>query len=277
MVKEGYEEIVKSLKEVGLTEYEAKAYFFLVIYNVLPADELCKVSNISPSRIYDVLSSLEKISLVTVIPGKPKKYQAVQPTLALKSLITKKEEEIKSEFDSIIKVEKSITENLQKMLGVVKAPEKETFVGVIDGKAGVIRFSHALFRDTKKELLIFAGDMMWLKDELSNLKNLSDKKAVVKILGDITSKNKNYVEKAMKIGIEIKQKPKGLDLRSLVSDGRTLYISRKYKKSGFEELAKFGIKSSTFTEDYVALISHFRPLIESVRFYFNSIWNQSNL
>ena len=270
------QDLINSLKTIGLTEYEAKAYFFLVIHSILPADELCKVSDISPSRVYDVLSSLEKIGLVSVVPGKPKKYQAVIPSIALKSLIMKKEDEIKSEFDSLIEVERSMTKMLQSMSGVVRAPEKETFVGIIDGQSGLVRFNHALFRNTKKELLGFAGDMMWMKDELPNFKNMLDNKVDVKILGDVNTRNKVYVEKFVRMGVKVKTRPNDLKLRGFISDGKTLYISRKYKKSGFEELAKMGIKTATLTEDYIGFISHFEPLINAVRTYFYSIWNQSN-
>lgn len=272
MQEDKLKNIIESFKKLGLTEYEAKAYFFLMVYNALPADELCRVSGISPSRIYDVLSSLEHAGLITNLPGKPKKYQVISPTISLQTLMLKKEEEMSKEIKNIRDSGELILKHLQSVVGSGKVPEKDMFIGIIEGRAGLTRFLHGLFRQTRKELLCFAGDMVWLENELNTFEELRKHGVSIKIFGDLTNKNKKIVEKAKTHGIEIKQRPNGTGLRGFISDGKILYISRKYKKSGFEKLAKLGIKTPNLIEDYSALISYFNPLVIALRTYFYFLW-----
>lgn len=274
MVTNKLNEILESLKKLGLTEYESKAYFFLIVHNKLSADDLCKVSDISPSRIYDVLSSLEKKGLITSLPEKPKKYQAISPSVSLQSLITGKEEDLTKELRELRKTGDFITKYIESISGVQVSPEKRMFVGLIDGKSGLIKFSRALFGTTKKELLVFAGDMGWLEGELNRLSSMLKRHVSIKIFADISKKNKKNVEKAIKLGIQIKQKPKDMRIRGFISDGELVYISKKYKRSGFEKLAKLGIKTPFLVEDYIAMISNFKPLVNILKFYFNYYWNK---
>lgn len=267
-------EIIEELKKIGLTEYEAKAYFFLSIHSSLPAEELCRVTGISPSRIYDVLSSLEKLGLATNLPGKPKKYQAIPPFVAISSLISRKEEELTDQIKKTLDSGKHLSQSLESLFGISKSPEKEMFVGMIDGREGLIRYSHGLFKVVKKEVLVFAGDMAWLKDELENFRQMTKKGVKIKIFGNIMKKNQEIINKARNIGIEIKQKPKGLELRGFMFDGNILYVSKKYKRSGFKQLAKLGIKTSSLVEDYAALISHHKPLIRALRNHFFYLWEK---
>lgn len=64
--------------------------------NALTASEIAKLSEIPQGRVYDVLDSLSKKGFCYVIAGSKKRYQAVNPEIAFKGYIEKKQEEVQS-------------------------------------------------------------------------------------------------------------------------------------------------------------------------------------
>lgn len=76
---------VERLKELGLTEYESKVYYALIRSSGLTAEEISKISNVPLTRVYSVLTSLQSKGMVLEISGRPKRFEAIQPKLALKS------------------------------------------------------------------------------------------------------------------------------------------------------------------------------------------------
>jgi len=82
------------LKQLGLSEYEEKAYLALVKLGKSSASEVSKEGEVSYGKIYEVLSSLERKGLVKVVPEKTKKFIASDPTNLIK-IIENKEEELK--------------------------------------------------------------------------------------------------------------------------------------------------------------------------------------
>jgi len=84
------ENLIKSLREFGMSEYEAKAYLALTIHGPLPASSVSEKSKIPQSKIYDTLKSLVSKSLAEFWNGKPLRYRAVEPVIALKKIIEHK-------------------------------------------------------------------------------------------------------------------------------------------------------------------------------------------
>ncbi|MHC1600873.1 MAG: TrmB family transcriptional regulator [Candidatus Nezhaarchaeales archaeon] len=77
--------VIDKLKELGLTEYESKVYYALIKNSGLTAEEISKASNVPLTRVYSVLTSLQSKGMVLEISGRPKRFEAVQPKLALRS------------------------------------------------------------------------------------------------------------------------------------------------------------------------------------------------
>ncbi len=78
-------DVVDKLKELGLTEYESKVYYALIKNSGLTAEEISKTSNVPLTRVYSVLTSLQSKGMVLEISGRPKRFEAIQPKLALRS------------------------------------------------------------------------------------------------------------------------------------------------------------------------------------------------
>jgi sugar-specific transcriptional regulator TrmB len=81
------ENIVSDLKDLGLSEYEARAYLALTTHGPLPASSVSSFSRIPQSKIYEVLKSLNTKSLADFWIGSSQ-YRAVEPRLPEK-LLTK--------------------------------------------------------------------------------------------------------------------------------------------------------------------------------------------
>jgi sugar-specific transcriptional regulator TrmB len=84
-----------SLRDLGLSEYEARVYRALLTDAPTTAKELSRTSEVPMGRIYDVLNSLEALNLVrSQTASRPKKYVAVEPSTALDRLLENKRQEL---------------------------------------------------------------------------------------------------------------------------------------------------------------------------------------
>jgi len=273
-MEEKFSEIISLLKKLGLTEYEARAYFFLVIHGSLTANELCKISDVPYTRIYDVLSSLESKGLVSLIPSKPKMYMSTPPSMGLNILIKAKEDKMKEEINSMKKIAKSISEKLTKVYKVVEPEEKTFSFGVVRGSEGLDKLIYSSLRSSEREALIFAGDLSWLEPNIQVLRIMKKKGVDIKILADILPKNKKFVDKVRSFGVAVKQKPKELGLRGFVLDGKILYVSKKFLIKGWKKLRRFGFGRSSFREDYWGFVTEHEPLVIAMKDYFYHVWNK---
>ena len=95
-----------TLRDLGLSEYEARAYRSLLTTGPTTAKELSRASDVPMGRIYDVLNSIEQYNLVrSQAASRPKKYVAVEPSTALDRLLEDKKRELEEEaeqYESIV-------------------------------------------------------------------------------------------------------------------------------------------------------------------------------
>ena len=95
-----------SLRDLGLSEYEARAYRSLLETGPTTAKELSRASDVPMGRVYDVLNSLETYNLVrSQTASRPKKYVAVEPDTALDRLLEDKKRELDEQaqqYESIV-------------------------------------------------------------------------------------------------------------------------------------------------------------------------------
>jgi sugar-specific transcriptional regulator TrmB len=112
-----------SLRDLGLSEYEARAYRALLRTGPTTAKELSRVSDVPMGRIYDVLNSIEQYNLArSQSASRPKKYVAVEGETALQRLLQDK----KRELDEKEEQYEHIVSELSGQLETVE-PIEETF------------------------------------------------------------------------------------------------------------------------------------------------------
>jgi sugar-specific transcriptional regulator TrmB len=79
----GTQEILDSLKNIGLNLYERKIYLALIAKGVATAGEVSEIAKVPRSRSYDVLESLADKGFVVAQSSKPIKYVALAPKDAI--------------------------------------------------------------------------------------------------------------------------------------------------------------------------------------------------
>ena len=81
------DEIFRQLEKFKLSNYEIKAYAYLLINGPLKATEIIKETGIPQPRMYDILGKLERRGLVLINSSIKKTYEAVMPVEAFKNEI----------------------------------------------------------------------------------------------------------------------------------------------------------------------------------------------
>ena len=182
----------KVLHEVGLTEYETRAYLMLLERGVMTASEVSEFSNVPYSKVYETLNSLEKKGWVEVEKGRPSRYFPKAPSEALEAErlrlegmlsgwkrvvlgelqpLYEKRELLEKPDIWILRGEFSVMAKLQEMLEVVKSELlvavpafAKTFVDASVSTLGQVRASGV---DVK---VMVAGK--WTQKELSMIENV---------------------------------------------------------------------------------------------------------
>ena len=102
-----------SLRDLGLSEYEERAYRSLLETGPTTAKELSRTSDVPMGRIYDVLNSLETHSLVrSQAASRPKKYVAVESETALDRLLESKKGELEQRAEQYEQVVDELVDEL---------------------------------------------------------------------------------------------------------------------------------------------------------------------
>ena len=213
----------KVLHEVGLTEYETKAYLILLERGVMTASEVSEHAGIPYSKVYETLNSLERKGWVEAERGRPTRYFPKAPSEALEAARLRLEDmvnswknvvlnELQPLYEKrelmekpdiwILRGEFSVMAKLREMLDVVKSelliavpPFARSFVDASVSILGQLRNNGI---NTK---MMVTGD--WKKNELKLLENarlrdnlfgggvIVDGKEALLFLGEADSK-RNY-------------------------------------------------------------------------------------
>ncbi|MEM2110779.1 MAG: TrmB family transcriptional regulator [Candidatus Bathyarchaeia archaeon] len=142
------EESKKALREIGLTEYEIRAYLYLLQAGEITASQLSENTDVPYSKVYEVLNSLEKKGWIKNQGGRPRLYYPKSPTEAL--------EATKLRLDNMVKTwQKSVVEELQPLYdkrGIREKPD----VWILSGEFDAFAKLKEMIENTENELMIAA-------------------------------------------------------------------------------------------------------------------------
>ncbi|MFH1424100.1 MAG: helix-turn-helix domain-containing protein [archaeon] len=148
------DETLNLLKRVGLNQYESRTYVALLASGNSTAGDLSELANVPRSRVYDVLTSLEKKGFAMVEVGRPVKYSGVSPEDAINHIKGRHEEEHKKKLSSLEELEDSLREELDALYEKGKiADDPEESVGLIRGKANLYNQIKKLIETSEKSVV----------------------------------------------------------------------------------------------------------------------------
>ncbi|MFB6353085.1 MAG: TrmB family transcriptional regulator [Halobacteriales archaeon] len=102
-----------SLRDLGLTEYEARVYRALLRTGPTTAKQLSSASGVPMGRIYDVLDDLEGLELVrSQNAGRPTQYAPVEVRTALSRLLENRRRELETELEQYEAAVEELAEQL---------------------------------------------------------------------------------------------------------------------------------------------------------------------
>lgn len=156
------EKVLRTLKELGLTEYETRAYIALVSGGPTTAGDLSRLSNVPYSRIYDVLSKLERKGWIEVQSGRPIRYRAKPPAEAIRLSRIEQERKFKEASDAVMKELEPLYEQ--------KAEVKKPDIWVIRGDRNLIGKIGEMLARAQVEVLISTPTLV---GELSELQSFT--------------------------------------------------------------------------------------------------------
>jgi len=131
------EQHVRMLMDLGLTYQEAKIYIALCIRGVATVSELSDLAGVPYTKTYDVLSSLESKGLVVSLGGRPIKYKAVHPEIALKTLKENLENEYRKRIERFEKVARELKDKLVPIYEKVPVSRAEKLAIFLKGRIPV--------------------------------------------------------------------------------------------------------------------------------------------
>ncbi len=254
------ENMINSLKDIGLNRYEAQAYIGLTKIISGTADEIAQISNLPRSRIYDILNELEKKGFVNIKRERPLKYQVIEP-----KIIFRKEKE--TLINNLNKTESKLEEIYKNQITEVQAP-----VWLIHSPEKIIEKEIEILKKSKKTITLRIGFLLEGEgEEMLKAFNEIPRSTKIRILANPYC----YVnhEKIDIIKIFEKSKLNNLEIipmdlpliKLLIIDGKELYGT----------FAKFeGENNSIIPETAIGVCNQYEDICSNFDYHFIKQFNQ---
>lgn len=133
-------QLISALKDLGLSEYEAKALVTLVNRGDLSAKEIATFSNIPRTSVYDVMNSLLNKGLVESY-DKPLKFKAMDYKELINNLTSRVKKNLNTLEEELPKIESASVEEIKVYRGDVVLDKIEEFIKASKEKITVAMFN----------------------------------------------------------------------------------------------------------------------------------------
>lgn len=255
-------EIEAMFKHLGLKHYESKAMITLFSYGKNTAEQITSLSGIPLPRVYDTMNGLAKRGFVSVSKTRPEMFKAIDP----KRLLSLLEEEETKKTNKKLKEMSSIMPQLLKHIKLVDNGHtdiEDDIIAVIKRRVNIRKDREEFHMLAKKEILVFSGDMSWVRHVEDLVKDAIKRNVDYKII--YCKNNKDSITNAnkfKKLGAKAKYFKDTAELRCLVFDRKAVsVIIKKYKVSGDFEYSIVNIHNSIIADVFAR--------------HFDSVWKQA--
>lgn len=204
------------LRQLNLTQYEIKAYIALLKVDKVTAYQLGGLSKIPSGRIYDVVESLVSKGIVSILPGTPRLVMAIEPKIALKGLLAKKDQEWRNKSSQLSHVINKLEKKEEKEIVILSKGEDLYYQTLVEMHCKV-----------KKELLSILGGLTPPKkgiDLITSTKMILKKGGKIKSIVPLDKYNIEMAKKMIRIGVQLRDSPVK-NLRMHIVDGKYAMIT----------------------------------------------------
>lgn len=150
--------VVETLKGMGFTEYEAKAYISLIGIGSATAREVSEISGVPRGRIYSVLGSLADSGYIFIDKGTPVHYCAEKPSDVLRPLKTE--------------AERKYSEASEYLSEIYHNSLPPSMMWTIRSGTGIDNRLKTLIQNAKREIVIMTDDYSSVKNVLGELRKV---------------------------------------------------------------------------------------------------------
>jgi sugar-specific transcriptional regulator TrmB len=183
--------VMEKLRQVGLTEYEAKAYLALLNTHLCTATQVSDKSGVPRTKTYATLESLAQKGWVRILSGVPLLFKAVNPMLVFESV----KEDYAKFLDAVqVTLTEKVNNNMcEKFVikrfdigleGLKEEMKKAKTVEINNATVDFIKKTNNAFRsDAKIRILMFPNET-----QPSNMPNVEFKQAEVAIVTILRNK-----------------------------------------------------------------------------------------
>ncbi len=150
------QQVLDSLKQIGLNLYERRLWVALLSRGTSTAGELSSLAKVPHSRTYDVLESLAEKGFVMIQNAKPLKYVSITPSEALERAKKKLVEDTSIATERISALQSSSTvKELDKMHKEgVQLVEPGELIGSLKGSHAMHQQLDTIFKGARKKISI---------------------------------------------------------------------------------------------------------------------------
>jgi len=258
--EKAFETILKNLQEFGLTHTEAKIYIFLAKNGTKKAIEISKMQDIPRTETYHLLSSLQKKGIVTSTLDRPTKFEGLEFTNALTTLISNEQKRI-----DYLKEKRNNLIQLWNLLPVTNRSESthNNKIQILQGKPSILRKLESMAENVKNELLIIGNEknisLLYHSDFYNAIKGNKIKLQILTSCG----KSTEYLLKGIpKEKIKIFPEETKTNLFYVIKDRNEMVL-----------FLNSGVKESNET---IAIWTDSKDMINSFKTLFELTWSKIN-
>ncbi len=202
-------ELIEKLKSLGLTEYEAKTYLALLRKTELTAEQISNLSQVPLPRVYGVLDQLAEKGFVKILPGRPRRFEAIEPKRAFESYMKYKEKLLEKELEKMKEIYNKFERTLEDMYWRTRLKIKpETLITPLTSLDEMEEKTRNLIKQAKNEIIIFTELFTWFKRVRNEIENAIKKGVKIKvIMCPLTIESKQIAKQLKKLGIQVRKAP----------------------------------------------------------------------
>jgi len=266
------------LRELGLSEYETKACMVLVKFGSSDANKISSIGNIPLPRVYDTMENLAKRGLISISKTRPQTFSIINLKKFFEILKIDEKRKIEEKIKNIDNISSKFLKAVASLPQVkYEASDNDTTLTFTKRSINVEEIWNQVQNETKKEFLVFAGDISWINRRADEIRKLTKKNIKYKIIWFKCIKDVvPNVKKALKAGAELRcYNDYSNSLRGIISDSNKIYLIQKLPKPGMDVNVKVGTLWNEDLANYTGTLITSNITAKVFKEYFYFLWQKS--